>query len=125
MQVRAGIVLATCFLVLAVGGGARFAIGLTLKPITEEFDWARGELGLAVALYMLVSAVATFVAGRMADPLSAPGLLFGGTVLDGIAIALMSLVSQPWHALSIYGVVCAIGNGAASLVIIGVIVMRA
>jgi len=37
----------------------------------------------------------------------------------------MSLVSQPWHALVLYGVVFAIGNGAASLVIVGVIVMRA
>jgi predicted MFS family arabinose efflux permease len=36
----------------------------------------------------------------------------------------MSLVSQPWHALVLYGVVFAIGNGAASLVIVGVIVMR-
>jgi predicted MFS family arabinose efflux permease len=36
----------------------------------------------------------------------------------------MSLVSQPWHALVLYGVVFAVGNGAASLVIIGVIVMR-
>ncbi len=37
----------------------------------------------------------------------------------------MSLVTQPWHALVLYGVVFAIGNGAASLVIVGVIVMRA
>ena len=37
----------------------------------------------------------------------------------------MSLVTQPWHALVLYGVVFAIGNGAASLVIVGVIVTRA
>ena len=37
----------------------------------------------------------------------------------------MSLISQPWHALLLYGVVFAIGNGAASLVIVGVMVMRA
>ena len=59
--------LAICFLVLLVGGGARFAIGLTFKPMVDEFGWSRGELGLAVALYMLVSAFATFIAGRMAD----------------------------------------------------------
>ena len=60
---RAAIALAAGFLMLLVGGGARFAIGLTFKPIVEEFDWARGELGLAVALYMVVSAFATFLAG--------------------------------------------------------------
>src|SRR3954462_7740243 len=36
----------------------------------------------------------------------------------------MSLVTEPWHALLLYGVVFAIGNGIASLVIVGVIVMR-
>ena len=46
-------------------------------------------------------------------------------MLGGIGIALMSLISQPWHALLLYGVVFAIGNGAASLVIVGVVVMRA
>jgi predicted MFS family arabinose efflux permease len=116
--------LAAGFLVLLVGGGARFAIGLTFKPMVDEFGWARGELGLAVGAYMLVSAVATFLAGRMADRLSPRVLLIGGTVIGGLGIGLMSLVSQPWHALVLYGVVFAIGNGAASLVVVGVIVMR-
>jgi predicted MFS family arabinose efflux permease len=122
---RAALALAAGFLLLLVGGGARFAIGLTFKPMVDEFGWPRGELGVAVALYMLVSAFATFVAGRMADRLSPRALLAGGTILGGIGIALMSLVSQSWHAHLLYGVVFAIGNGAASLVIVGVIVMRA
>jgi predicted MFS family arabinose efflux permease len=122
---RAAIVLAVSFLVLLIGGGARFAIGLTFKPMVDEFGWARGDLGLAVALYMLVSAFATFFAGRLADRFSPRALLSGGMIVGGIGIALMSLVSQPWHALVLYGLVFAIGNGAASLVIVGVIVMRA
>ncbi len=121
---RAALALAAGFLVLLVGGGARFAIGLTFKPMVDEFGWARGELGLAVGAYMLVSAVATFLAGRMADRLSPRALLIGGIGIGGIGIGLMSLVSQPWHAFALYGVVFAIGNGAASLVVVGVIVMR-
>src|SRR4051794_14471334 len=122
---RAAFALGAGFLMLLVGGGARFAVGLTFKPIVDEFGWARGELGLAVALYMLVSAVATFLAARIADRFSPRALLIGGTVVGGAGVAAMSLVSQPWHALVLYGVVFAIGNGAASLVIVGVIVMRA
>ena len=121
---RAALALAACFLVLFVGGGARFAIGLTFRPMVDEFGWARGELGLAVGAYMLVSAVATFIAGRLADRLSPRALLIGGTIIGGVGIGLMTLVAQPWHALVLYGVVFAIGNGIASLVIVGVIVMR-
>ena len=121
---RAALALAAGFLVLLIGGGARFAIGLTFKPKVDEFGWARGELGLAVGAYMLVSAVATFLAGRLADRLSPRALLIAGTIAGGIGIGLMSLVSQPSHALVLYGVVFAIGNGTASLVVVGVIVMR-
>src|SRR5207237_6959717 len=62
--------------------------------------------------------------GRLADGLSPCRLLIGGTIIGGIGIGLMSLVSQPWHAVVLYGIVFAIGNGAASLVVVGVIVMR-
>jgi predicted MFS family arabinose efflux permease len=36
----------------------------------------------------------------------------------------MSLVSAPWHAMALYGVIFAIGNGAASLTTVGVMVTR-
>jgi predicted MFS family arabinose efflux permease len=121
---RPALAVVACFLVLLIGGGARFAIGLTFKPMVDEFGWSRGELGLAVGLYMVVSAFATFIAGRLADRFSPRALLIGGTVIGGAGIAAMSLVTQPWHALVLYGVVFAIGNGAASLVIVGVIVTR-
>src|SRR5205085_3489946 len=106
---RAVIVLAVGFLVMLIGGGARFAIGLTFKPMVDEFGWSRGELGVAVGLYMVISALATFLAGRMADRFSPRTLLFWGTVIGGAGIGLMSLVTQPWHALVLYGVVFAVG----------------
>src|SRR5258706_14546574 len=112
------------FVVLFVGGGARFAVGLTFKPMVDELGWARGDLGLAVGIYMVVSAFAMFFAGRLADRLGARALLIGGTALGGIGIGLMSLVQAPWHAMLLYGLVFAIGNGAASLITIGVMVTR-
>ncbi len=108
-----------------IGGGARFAIGLTFKPMVEEFGWARGQLGLAVGLFMAVSAVATFIAGRLADRISARLLLSAGIIIGGVGIGLMSFVSAPWHAMLIYGLVFAIGSGAASAVPVGVMVTRA
>jgi len=119
------LVLAGGFLVLFVSGGARFSIGLTLKPMVDELGWLRSDLGLAVALYMVISAFATFVAGRMADRLGARAILGAGTVVGGIGIGLMCLVSAPWQAMLLYGVIFAIGNGAASIIPVGVMVTRA
>ena len=50
-------IFAAGFLVLFLGGGARFAIGLTLKPMVGELGWARGEIGAAVLAYLVVSAL--------------------------------------------------------------------
>jgi predicted MFS family arabinose efflux permease len=69
--------------------------------------------------------VATFVAGRLADRMGPRSLLAAGTALGGMGIGLMSLVSAPWHAMLLYGVVFAAGNGAASLTTVGVMVTRA
>ena len=122
---RVAFILAAGFFALFVGGGARFAIGLTFKPMVDDLGWARSDLGLAVGVYMVVSAFATFWAGRLADRLGARAILAAGTLLGGIGIGLMSLVSAPWQAMLLYGLVFALGNGAASLTTVGVMVTRA
>jgi predicted MFS family arabinose efflux permease len=119
------VIFAAGFLILFVGGGARFAIGLTLKPMVDELGWMRGEVGLAVLAYLGVSAVATFLAGRWADRASPRLLLNAGVAMSGLGIGLMCLVTEPWHAVLFYGVVFAVGNGMASLAPVGVMVTRA
>lgn len=121
----AAIVLGAAFSVLFIGGGARFAIGLTLKEVVEEFGWGRSELGQAVALFQLVSAACMYGAGRLTDRTSPRLVLGGGLALAGVGIGLMSLLAAPWHALVLYGVVFAVGHGAASIIPVGVLVTRA
>lgn len=122
---RPTVIFAAGFLVLFAGGGARFAVGLTLKPMVGELGWARGQIGLAVFAYLVVSAVATYLAGRLADRTSPRLLLNAGIAISGLGIGLMCLVRSPWHAVALYGVVFAIGNGMASLTPVGVMVTRA
>ncbi len=119
------LVLAAGFLVLFLGGGARFAVGLTFKPIVQDLGWERSQLGLAVAMFQLVSAGAMFLAGRLADRSGPRLVLSAGLLVSAIGIGLMSAMTAPWHALVLYGVVFALGNGAASITTVGVMVTRA
>jgi predicted MFS family arabinose efflux permease len=125
LRTNAALVLAAGFLLLFVSGGARFAIGLTLKPMVEEFGWGRSELGSAVGLFQIVSAISMFVSGRLVDRISLRAVLQVGIVISAIGIGLMSQLSAPWHALLLYGVVFAIGNGVVSMTPVGVMVTRA
>ena len=118
-------VLAAGFCVLFIGGGARFAIGLTLKSVVEELGWGRSELGIAVALFQIVSAVCLYVAGRLSDRMSPRRVLGGGLAIAGVGIGLMSVMAAPWQALILFGVVFAVGNGIASIIPVSVMVTRA
>ena len=121
----ATVVLAAGFLVLFIGGGARFAIGLTLRSVVEEFGWGRSQLGVAVALFQIVSAACMFVAGRLSDRMSPRVVLGGGLVIAGVGIGLMSRMAAPWHALVLHGLVFAVGNGGASIIPVSVMATRA
>jgi predicted MFS family arabinose efflux permease len=118
-------ILAVGFLVLFVGGGARFAIGLALKPIAEEFAIGRTTLGLAVAGYLVVTSACMFLAGRLADQLNVRVVLIGGVVISAVGMGLMCVLSAPWQIFAFYGLVFAAGNGVASLTPVSLIVSRA
>lgn len=113
------------FAVLFLAGGGRLAVGLTLRPIVDELGWSRSELGLAVALFMVVSAGGMFVAGYLADRAGPRMVLSGGLLVCALGIGLMCVMTAPWHALVLYGVVYALGSGAASMIPVGVMVTRA
>ncbi|MDH3742143.1 MAG: MFS transporter [Hyphomicrobiales bacterium] len=117
-------VLIVGFLVLFVGGGSRFAIGLVLKPMAEELDWTRGALGATAGIFLVVSAVCMFVSGRLSDRFSLRSVLCGGLLISALGIGSMSYVSTPWQALLFYGIVFAVGNGLASIAPVGVMISR-
>ncbi len=121
----AWLVLATGFLILFIGGGARFAIGLTLKPMVSDLNWTRSDLGVAVFVFQTVTAFAMFYSGRLADRASLKAMLAWGLVVCGASIGAMSLVTQPWHALLLFGIVYAFANGLVSVSPVGVMVTRA
>src|SRR5262245_58256045 len=118
-------ILAAGFLVLFVGGGTRFAIGLVLKPIAEELDIGRAAVGLAVAAYLVVTSASMFLAGRLADALSIRLVLLGGLLIAAAGLGLMVVLWAPWQIFLFYGVVFAMGNGIASITPVSLLVARA
>jgi len=119
------LVLVAGFLVLLVAGGARFAIGLTLKPMVAELGWDRTIVGTAVGIFQVVSAACTFAAGRLADRASPRQVLASGLLVSALGLCLMSQAWAPWHVFILYGLVFAVGNGMASVIPVGVMITRA
>lgn len=125
LSLAALLALAAGFLVLFVGNGARMAIGLTLRPMVADLNWGRGDVGAAVGVFQFASALCMFAAGRMADRMSLRLVLSAGLAVCAVGVGAMAWITQPWHAIALYGVVFGIGSGMASTIPVGVMVTRA
>ena len=116
--------LAVCFLVLFFNGGARFAIGLLLHPMAHDLAWSRSTLSFGVTVFMVLSACALPVVGRLVDRLGAGAVLGTAVLISALGLAAMSLIERPWEALLVYGVVFALGSAGTSVTPIGVLLSR-
>lgn len=120
----AGLILAAGFFTLFISS-ARFAIGLTLRPMVDDLNWTRTDIGQAVAVFQVITAFAMYVGGQLADTVSARLLLGWGIAVCGVSIGLMSQISEPWHVLILFGLIYACANGVASTSVVSVMVTRA
>lgn len=112
------------FVVLLVAGGSRFAIGLVLKPMAEDLDWPRTVLGAAAAAFLVITSLSTFWSGKLADTVNIRGVLAIGLAFSVLGLVSIYFVAAPWQMIIVYGVIFAIGNGLASVTLIGVMVSR-
>jgi predicted MFS family arabinose efflux permease len=117
-------VLITGFVVLAVSGSSRFAIGLTLKPMAADFDWSRSTLSLAVLVFFVVTSLCVYLSGRLADRFNLTYILAAGLLISACGIGLIGEVIAPWQAFVLYGLVFAFGNGLTSITPVGVLISR-
>ena len=116
--------LATCFLVLLFNGGARFAIGLLLQPMTEDLELSRSAVSLNVTLFMVLTAGAMFLVGRLVDRAGGARVLVSAVLVSALGLVCMSFAGSWWEALFFYGVVFALGSAGTSTTPIGVLLSR-
>ncbi len=116
--------LAIGFIVLFFSGGSRHALGLMLKPMSDDLEWSRSTLSLAITCFMLVSAFAMPFAGRLADRYELRWIMGAGAALAAVGIGLMSIISSPWELFLVYGLLFALGNAGVSNPIVGVMISR-
>ena len=118
------VILSTGFAILFFGGGSRFAFGLMLKPMTDDLGLSRSYLSMVVTVFMLVSAIAMPLVGRLVDRFSLRWIIGTGAVLSAVGIGLMGSVAAPWQMFMVYGLVYALGNAGTSNPVVGVMISR-
>ncbi len=120
----AHVILAIGFVVLFFGTGSRYVFGLVLVPMTEDLGLNRSTLSSALLAFMIVSALAMPVVGRLIDRHSIRTVMAVGAILGASAIALMGAVSSAWHLFALYGLLYAVGFAATSVAPVSVLMSR-
>ena len=107
------VVVAVCFVTMALGVNARTAFSLLFPPILDEFGWDRGVTAGAFSFGFVVSAVLTPLLGRLMDRRGPRLAIELGVGLAGAGLLLAPLAQEPWHLYLTLGVL--VGGGSVAL----------
>ena len=108
---RAWIILAILVVVQVVGQAISMSAGIMVPLLKDEagaFGWNMATIGGAIALYYLIGALASPIAGMMGDRFGSRPIMFGCGVLYLVSMLLVGLVSEVWHFFIAFGVFLAI-----------------
>jgi MFS family permease len=115
-------VLSSSFAILFLVQGSRGIIGLTLKPIAEEFGWTRSAVSLVVFLHMTVFALVLTLIGKCYDRYGARRVIFLSSLLLGAGFIGLTRVDTFAGFVFFYGVIAAVGLGGPSVPLIAALV---
>jgi MFS family permease len=108
---RAWIILGILIVVQVIGQAISMSAGIMVAPLNDEnggFGWSMVLIGGAIALYYLIGALMSPVAGMMGDRFGARPIMFGCGVLYLVSMSLVGMVSEIWHFFIAFGVFLAI-----------------
>jgi MFS family permease len=111
----AWIVLGAMMLALLASSGVRSSFGVFIKPLEQEFGWARTSLAAVASLSLFLLGAVGPIAGRMADRLGPRQVLVLASILVGSGALATAAVSDLWQLFLTVGILTASGAGGAAI----------
>ena len=108
---RAWTILAILIVVQVVGQSISMSAGIMVTPLRDEdggFGWSMAVIGGAIALYYLIGALMSPVAGMLGDRFGARPIMFACGVLYLVSMSLVGMVTEVWHFFIAFGMFLAV-----------------
>ncbi|MFC1970540.1 MFS transporter [Chloroflexota bacterium] len=103
-------VVAACFVVGFVFGGAFWSFGVYFKPLENEFGWTRALTSSGYTAYLIGYAISVVSGGQLSDRYSPRPVLLGSAILVGLGLVLCSQISSV-SELRIFFFIAGLGVG--------------
>ncbi len=118
------VVVAICFVTVAISYGIRYSFSVFYAPILQEFGRSRAETALIFSINVIIYGLSAPIVGAAVDRLGPRKLMVGGAVILGIAVAACSQAQQIWHFYLLFGLLASFGICATGYVPNTVLVSR-
>jgi len=106
------IVVGASALIICIGMGALFSLGVFLKPMAESMGWSRGAISSVALLNWIAMGLGSFVWGALSDRIGTRGVALAGGLLLGLGLVLSSQVRSLWQLYVTFGFMVGFAVGA-------------
>src|SRR6476661_7066476 len=86
------VVVAAAAVIICVGMGSLFSLGVFLVPIERSMGWSRGAISTVALLNWIAMGLGSFVWGALSDRLGTRAVAVAGGLLLGLGLVLSSQV---------------------------------
>jgi MFS family permease len=106
------VVVAASALIVCVGMGAMFSLGVFLKPMADAMGWSRGAISSVALLSWIAMGLGSFFWGAISDRIGTRGVAVAGGLLLGLGLVLSSQVRTLWQLYVTFGFMVGFAVGA-------------
>ena len=106
------IVVAASAIIICIGMGCLFALGVFLAPIERAMGWSRGAISSVALLNWVAMGLGSFCWGALSDRIGGRGVAVGGGFLLGLGLVLSSQTQALWQFYITFGVLVGFAVGA-------------
>src|ERR687891_691020 len=106
------IVVGASALIICVGMGALFSLGVFLQPMADAMGWSRGAISSVALVNWIAMGLGSFVWGALSDRIGTRGVAVAGGLLLGLGLVLSSQVQALWQLYVTFGFMVGFAVGA-------------
>ncbi len=120
----AWVIVALCFLAMAIPMGIRSTFGLLIRPWEVEFGWDRAAISLVGSIGFLSNGLARAISGRWADIYGPRVVFVGSFILMAVFTVAMGFIQSLWHVYLVFGGGLLLAAGGSANVTAAVAISR-
>lgn len=110
-----GVIVVASMLIIALGVGMMFSLGVFMEPLQRAFGWGRGQIAQASLYGWLAFGVGSLGFGAFSDRYGTRRAVMLGGLLFGCGMFALSRIQEIWHLSVVYGV--CVGGGAGAFMV--------